>query len=458
MIARLALPAALAALLAVPSLSWVRDARAGDPVQVDASEAHVARLIRDLGADSFDARTKATEALQKLGARAVPALRKAMKEADSEEVRWRAEQLLLRIEGAKSEPLGSDQPDEPKAEDPLDRLRRLRGWRPGTSEGRVEDIFKSLQEHMKQLDKRFEDLRRRSDTNSNLDALGGLMGRAGSLAVPGLRLDTVGPGRVRLRVESDSGSSPATYEGSTLQDILTKHPTLRDHAQMKALQEKTKSGAWSRLSDLGGVFEMLKGLRNGQTRIGVEFDKNGKLITRHVQIEKTETGTKVKITEKDADGKETVTEVEGESLEAIKRDNPALKDKLGGVRIRLSLPQVFLGDDQRKRKGRLELFPFKRPTTPSTQKPVFGVGLDPVSESLAAQLGLEDARGMIIGEVLPGSAAEKIGLRRYDILLSVDDTVVTPSNAAVLLGAKVDPATPVRLEIMRRAARQTLTR
>jgi len=55
-----------------------------------------AKLVGQLGSESFAAREKATEALVALGDRAVAALKQALKHPDAE-VRWRAEAALHRI-------------------------------------------------------------------------------------------------------------------------------------------------------------------------------------------------------------------------------------------------------------------------------------------------------------------------------------------------------------------------
>jgi WD40 repeat protein len=57
----------------------------------------IRRLIADLDDDDFDVRARATAALQELGDVAEPALRKAVRQSASEEVRRRAEDLLTKL-------------------------------------------------------------------------------------------------------------------------------------------------------------------------------------------------------------------------------------------------------------------------------------------------------------------------------------------------------------------------
>ncbi len=62
----------------------------------DANEKEVRQLVADLDSDTFAARDKAFKRLEELGDSAVPALRAALKEAPSAEVRSRLERLLSR--------------------------------------------------------------------------------------------------------------------------------------------------------------------------------------------------------------------------------------------------------------------------------------------------------------------------------------------------------------------------
>jgi HEAT repeat protein len=66
-------------------------------------ESHIARLIADLDSDDFAAREKATAALEALGQKAGPALRRAAGQASSAEVRARAGRLLKRLGASPAE-------------------------------------------------------------------------------------------------------------------------------------------------------------------------------------------------------------------------------------------------------------------------------------------------------------------------------------------------------------------
>jgi hypothetical protein len=68
------------------------------PVEKEDAQ-RVARLVRDLGSESFTEREQASADLEGLGEEAVEALREALGEKPSLEVRRRAEELLDRLKG-----------------------------------------------------------------------------------------------------------------------------------------------------------------------------------------------------------------------------------------------------------------------------------------------------------------------------------------------------------------------
>lgn len=54
----------------------------------------------------------------------------------------------------------------------------------------------------------------------------------------------------------------------------------------------------------------------------------------------------------------------------------------------------------------------------------FGVKIDGVGETLRDQLSLKEGEGVLVGEVKPGSVAEKAGLKIHDIILKLDGKAV----------------------------------
>lgn len=61
-------------------------------------------------------------------------------------------------------------------------------------------------------------------------------------------------------------------------------------------------------------------------------------------------------------------------------------------------------------------------------RPFIGIRYDTVDASYVRQLGLRVDRGIIILDVIPGSAAEKAGLRVRDVIVAVGDTPIANSE------------------------------
>ncbi|MGE0707961.1 MAG: hypothetical protein AB7N76_14695 [Planctomycetota bacterium] len=115
----------------------------------EALEARIARLVDDLGADQYAAREKAYQELIKIGAPALPALRKA-KDAKDPEVRAAAAEAIAAIEKAGGrEPQPQPQPGQPArprggAPEPE---RQAEPQIPGMPES-DEEFFKELEQNL----------------------------------------------------------------------------------------------------------------------------------------------------------------------------------------------------------------------------------------------------------------------------------------------------------------------
>ena len=115
-------------------------------------------------------------------------------------------------------------------------------------------------------------------------------------------------------------------------------------------------------------------------------------------------------------------------------------------------------DDLRKRfRGRTEPAPVPpAPVPPAPGGPEFGVKVEPVEETLRDQLSLKEGEGVMVGEVKPGSTADKAGLRKHDIILKLGDKAVgdTWGFRKDVLKALEQPEFEV--EILRSGKRETL--
>jgi serine protease Do len=57
-----------------------------------------------------------------------------------------------------------------------------------------------------------------------------------------------------------------------------------------------------------------------------------------------------------------------------------------------------------------------------------GVSIQPLDPALAEALGVSDRRGALVGGVIPGSPADKAGIRRGDVITTIDDREILDPN------------------------------
>ena len=65
----------------------------------------------------------------------------------------------------------------------------------------------------------------------------------------------------------------------------------------------------------------------------------------------------------------------------------------------------------------------------SVRRATLGVTMSMIDEETAKELKLDSLDGVLIHEVLPGSSAQKAGVKKGDILLAVDGTVIKSPSA-----------------------------
>jgi serine protease Do len=88
---------------------------------------------------------------------------------------------------------------------------------------------------------------------------------------------------------------------------------------------------------------------------------------------------------------------------------------------------------------------------------VLGVYVSDLNPDVAESLELKEAEGVVISEVAPDSAAEKAGLKRYDIITELDGEKVKKANEFKNRIAMLKPGTEVELTVIRDGKTKTVT-
>jgi S1-C subfamily serine protease len=94
--------------------------------------------------------------------------------------------------------------------------------------------------------------------------------------------------------------------------------------------------------------------------------------------------------------------------------------------------------------------------TGRVQRSQLGVAIQGVSPEIAASLGLKDERGALVSSVGKDSPAEKAGIEKGDVILSIDGVAVSDGNALRNRIASAKPGSTVSLGLVRDGAEKTV--
>lgn len=95
-------------------------------------------------------------------------------------------------------------------------------------------------------------------------------------------------------------------------------------------------------------------------------------------------------------------------------------------------------------------------TQPASKGGQLGVRVQSIDEDTAAALGLEDAKGALVLEVLPDSGAALAGLKSYDAILEMNGEVIADGKELAKRISNQAPALSVDLKIKRADGEQTI--
>jgi len=94
----------------------------------------------------------------------------------------------------------------------------------------------------------------------------------------------------------------------------------------------------------------------------------------------------------------------------------------------------------------------------SVERGFLGISLENLTPELAAALDLKtDTKGVAIGDVRPDTAAEKAGLKRYDVIIEFEGQPVEKRNEFLNRVAMLSPDTKVEVVVLRDGKRKTFT-
>jgi serine protease Do len=85
-----------------------------------------------------------------------------------------------------------------------------------------------------------------------------------------------------------------------------------------------------------------------------------------------------------------------------------------------------------------------------------GVQIQPVTEEIAAGLGLSEARGVLVADVLPGTPAEAAGVSSGDVILQAAGERMEDYRDLTTLIAGIDSGTRIELEVFRAGKTRTI--
>jgi hypothetical protein len=282
---------AILLLLAVPALAQ--------------EDERIARLVQELGADDYKVREAAEAELKKIGAPAIPPLKKALEDKDAERAE-RARRVLTEIE-------------KPKPEEKEKKAPRRSG---------IKSVYRDL---------------------------------ARGLTV------TVEDGKIEVVVpEEDKETGKKvykTYKADSIEEFKEKYPEVAKKWDVEHVLPR---------------FEF-RPMEPG------EFDKWWE-----------------------------------EWKKRFDEDMKGLRDPLDRDFDQWFEEQRKLLDELRKR--RFGEPPERRPVP--SEGGEFGIKIEPVNETLAAQLELKEGEGVQVAEVKPGSLAEKSGLKKHDVVVKMNGKTV----------------------------------
>ncbi len=381
-------------------------------------DAKLNELLRSMGDDNFKIREDAYEALADAGESARKVLERGTRDEDAE-IRWRSKRLLRLLDESRLNQESARRFSNPKATPAT----------PATPNARRDEDSK---------------------------ARGGADGFAAPRPRSGQMFDDF-------------------FRRSPLRDGLGMDSFFRDGSSMQQMLEDFER----RQSELLKQFEQLR--RMGPSDFPVNGFASSSNLNVQIQdgdetlaFESGQDGAKATVTRRDETGDTSVETFEAKDLEDFRKNYPDLAKRLGldrmdragdllldGFRFRFGNG----GGANRPRSNRR--LPLPRPSTPqdlvrpdsrlpSAPPKRLGILCGEIPGVLRNHLSLDANEGILVEEVETGSVAQSLGLRAYDILVSINGVrVSTPRDIRAKLET-IEEGDPLELQILRSGGKQSL--
>ena len=88
---------------------------------------------------------------------------------------------------------------------------------------------------------------------------------------------------------------------------------------------------------------------------------------------------------------------------------------------------------------------------------MLGIFIQNITEDTAKADGLQNTQGVLVSDVVPGGAADKAGIKRYDIITAVNGEKIEDSNVFRNKVASTPPGTDIKLTVVRDGKEQEIT-
>jgi len=85
---------------------------------------------------------------------------------------------------------------------------------------------------------------------------------------------------------------------------------------------------------------------------------------------------------------------------------------------------------------------------------MLGINIQNITPEVAQSLELKDTKGVIVSNVRPGSAAEKAGVKRGDVVLAINNEAIEDSNVLRNKVAATLPGSEIKLKLLRDGGRE----